>query len=72
MHRATTCASSVRAATEHRPTHRRTMRHLAAAARTLVLLAALSTAARAQQPRGLKVFVSIDMEGLAGVVAAPR
>lgn len=40
-----------------------------AAARTLALLLALSTTALAQQPRGLKVFISVDMEGLAGVVA---
>jgi D-amino peptidase len=31
---------------------------------------ALSTSAAAQQPRGLKVFISVDMEGLAGVVTA--
>ena len=36
----------------------------------LVALLALSTTALAQQqPRGLKVFISVDMEGLAGVVA---
>lgn len=31
---------------------------------------AFSLAVSAQQPRGLKVFISIDMEGLAGVVTA--
>ena len=35
-----------------------------------LVLIVLSTAAPAQQaPRGLKVFISVDMEGLAGVVA---
>jgi D-amino peptidase len=33
-------------------------------------LVAHSTAAHAQQPRGLKVFISVDMEGLAGVVTS--
>jgi D-amino peptidase len=45
---------------------------LAAVRRTLVLLLVLSAPALAQQqrqPRGLKVFISVDMEGLAGVVA---
>jgi D-amino peptidase len=36
---------------------------------TLTALLVLTTAA-AQQPRSLKVFISIDMEGLAGVVAS--
>jgi D-amino peptidase len=31
---------------------------------------AWSTAAAAQQPRGLKIFISVDMEGLAGVVTS--
>ena len=34
-------------------------------------LLTVATAASAQQPRGLKVFISIDMEGLAGVVTGP-
>lgn len=34
-----------------------------------LLLTALSLPLRAQTPRGLKVFISIDMEGLAGVVS---
>jgi len=39
---------------------------------TSALLAAalVSPLVSAQQPRGLKVFISVDMEGLAGVVAA--
>ena len=45
------------------------MSSLAAVRRTLVMLAALSGTALAQQPRSLKVFISVDMEGLAGVVA---
>jgi D-amino peptidase len=40
--------------------------------RALVALLALSPPVLAQQPpRGLKVFISVDMEGLAGVVAGP-
>lgn len=35
----------------------------------IAMLVALSTPALAQPPRGLKVFISVDMEGLAGVVA---
>jgi D-amino peptidase len=42
---------------------------LAVVTRTLAMLALLSGPALAQQPRGLKVFISVDMEGLAGVVA---
>lgn len=34
-----------------------------------IALAAAAPAARGQQPRALKVFISVDMEGLAGVVA---
>ena len=34
-----------------------------------IALIALTTAASAQQPRRLKVFISIDMEGLAGAVS---
>jgi D-amino peptidase len=46
------------------------MARRAVLARALVALLALSTSAGAQQPpRGLKVFISVDMEGLAGVVA---
>jgi len=46
------------------------MPRLSAVARALAALLALSTPALAQQqPRGLKVFISVDMEGLAGVVA---
>jgi D-amino peptidase len=45
------------------------MPRLPALTRTLVALLALSTPALAQQPRSLKVFISVDMEGLAGVVA---
>ena len=41
-----------------------------AIARTLVALVALPMIALAQQPRGAKVFISVDMEGLAGVVTA--
>lgn len=37
--------------------------------RPIAFILVLSTAAAAQQPRGLKVFISVDMEGLAGVVA---
>jgi D-amino peptidase len=48
------------------------MPRLPALTRALVALVALSTPALAQQPsRGLKVFISVDMEGLAGVVAGP-
>jgi D-amino peptidase len=36
----------------------------------LAAVAAFSPAASAQQARGLKVFISVDMEGLAGVVSA--
>ncbi|MEJ7811969.1 MAG: M55 family metallopeptidase [Gemmatimonadaceae bacterium] len=35
----------------------------------VAMLVSLSTPALAQPPRGLKVFISVDMEGLAGVVA---
>src|SRR5687768_1892029 len=43
-----------------------------ALAGALVPLLALSMSALAQQPpRALKVFISVDMEGLAGVVAGP-
>jgi D-amino peptidase len=45
------------------------MPKLAAASRAIALLVALSTSTLAQQPRGLRVFVSVDMEGLAGVVS---
>jgi D-amino peptidase len=45
------------------------MPRLPALTRTLVALLVLSNPALAQQPRGLKVFISVDMEGLAGVVA---
>jgi D-amino peptidase len=38
--------------------------------RALLAWIALSSSASAQQPRGLKVFISVDMEGLAGVVSA--
>jgi len=37
-------------------------------ARALALVLLLAVPAFAQQPRGLKVFISVDMEGLAGVV----
>jgi D-amino peptidase len=48
------------------------MPRLPALARAVLVLLALSMPALAQQqPRGLKVFVSVDMEGLAGVVAGP-
>jgi D-amino peptidase len=48
------------------------MPRLPALTRALLALLALSTPALAQQqPRGLKVFISVDMEGLAGVVAGP-
>jgi D-amino peptidase len=48
------------------------MPRLPALRHALVALLALSTPALAQQqPRGLKVFISVDMEGLAGVVAGP-
>jgi D-amino peptidase len=40
-----------------------------AVTRALMMLVALSVPALAQQSRGLKVFISVDMEGLAGVVA---
>jgi D-amino peptidase len=46
------------------------MKPPAVAAHTLVALLTLSTAVPAQQSRGLKVFISVDMEGLAGVVSA--
>ena len=36
-----------------------------------LLLLALPAAARAQAPRPLKVFISVDMEGLSGVVNGP-
>lgn len=36
----------------------------------LVMTVALATSASAQQTRGLKVFISVDMEGLAGVVSS--
>jgi D-amino peptidase len=49
------------------------MPHLPALTRALLALVALlalaTTAIAQQRPRGLKVFVSVDMEGLAGVVA---
>lgn len=38
--------------------------------RCFVLLAFLAVTSSAQQPRGLNVFISVDMEGLAGVVSA--
>ena len=34
-----------------------------------VFVAAVGVTTPAQQPRGLKVFISVDMEGLAGVVS---
>jgi D-amino peptidase len=37
--------------------------------RALTALVVLGSSATAQQPHGLKVFISVDMEGLAGVVA---
>jgi D-amino peptidase len=37
---------------------------------SLASAAVVSTSAPAQQPRGLKVFISVDMEGLAGVVTS--
>jgi D-amino peptidase len=46
------------------------MRLPAIVASVLIATAALSPAADAQQARGLKVFISVDMEGLAGVVTA--
>ena len=50
------------------------MLRLGSTARALLALLALLTvstpALGQQQPRGLKVFISVDMEGLAGVVAA--
>jgi D-amino peptidase len=46
------------------------MKRLSTATRALLALVALSAAASAQQTRGLKVFISVDMEGLAGVVTA--
>jgi D-amino peptidase len=36
----------------------------------LTCIAAFASAAHSQQARGLKVFISVDMEGLAGVVTA--
>jgi D-amino peptidase len=47
------------------------MIRLPALTHALVALVALSAPALSQQPRGLKVFISVDMEGLAGVVAGP-
>jgi D-amino peptidase len=48
------------------------MPRLPALTRALVALLALSTPALAQQqPPRLKIFISVDMEGLAGVVAGP-
>ncbi len=44
------------------------MKALATATCALLAWVTLSTAASAQQTRGLKVFISVDMEGLAGVV----
>ena len=41
----------------------------AAALLVAAALLALPAAGAAQQPRGLKVFISVDMEGLAGVVS---
>lgn len=38
--------------------------------RALILTAVVLATAAAQQPRGLKVFISVDMEGLAGVVSS--
>jgi D-amino peptidase len=38
----------------------------------LALLFAIPDSARAQAPRRLKVFISVDMEGLAGVVNGPE
>jgi len=46
------------------------MKGLPATARVLIALVALPTITLAQQPRGLKVFISVDMEGLAGVVTS--
>ncbi len=46
------------------------MKTFAIAAHALCAVVALSTAASAQQARGIKVFISVDMEGLAGVVTA--
>jgi D-amino peptidase len=43
---------------------------LAAAATALTLLSAPSSVLPAQAPRVLKVFISVDMEGLAGVVTS--
>ena len=43
---------------------------LLSVASVTTLLASLPTHATSQQPRGLKVFISVDMEGLAGVVTA--
>ncbi len=34
------------------------------------IIAIISTGSAAQQPRGLRIFISVDMEGLAGVVTA--
>ena len=42
-------------------------RHAAVA---LLSLATLSSAAAAQRPSGLRIFISVDMEGLAGVVTS--
>lgn len=46
------------------------MKILVTATRIIIALVALSASASAQQARGLKVFISVDMEGLAGVVTA--
>jgi len=45
------------------------MSFVSSVGRLLCLTAALSAALHAQQPRKLKVFISVDMEGLAGVVS---
>ena len=45
------------------------MSYVSSVGRTLCLAVALSAFANAQQPRRLKVFISVDMEGLAGVVS---
>jgi D-amino peptidase len=44
------------------------MKTSALAARVLVVWLAVSTSVSAQQASGLKIFISVDMEGLAGVV----
>jgi D-amino peptidase len=48
----------------------RSFHHVLRGALALTAAATISTAANAQQSRGLKVFISVDMEGLAGVVTA--